>query len=236
MLSGLLKPRPPVDEATISWLSDTFHWISSHLGLEMHPGTPLVLPTNDYFPGRVNSVHGMAELVFTKVVEYAGMNDQGLRLAAPGAMAVSFSALSNGQTLTMRDDRVIDYDPTLVNSPGALVASFALALARRLADESREPPPGGAENLPFATEVAAVAMGYGVMVANSARTVLVRSCGGCGSSSASREKFLPPEDITYALAIFCHRTKRDAKNVSPHLDKPLRPLFRRALKDAASRG
>lgn len=252
MFSGLLKNQPLLDEETVEWLLDTFAWAIGAVGARPGGDRPvLVLPTNRYFPGRADSVDGMADLVFRKVAEYAGMGDWPLRPAAGNACAIPptlTGSMPHLPLLTPSGDmlavfattgapagRVIAYDPALVGNPEALIASFAHSLAAIRAERAGSAPPGGAENLACATEVLAVVMGFGVMLANSARTVQVRSCGSCSGGRATRQSSLSAYDTTYALAISCLLEEIPGKTVAPHLDKPLRPFFKRAIRDAGGR-
>ena len=252
MFSALLKPQPLLDDDTIRWLLDTFAWsvsVSRTVGPAERPA--LVLPINRFFPGRADSVPGMADLVFRKVAGYAGMADWPLRLAEGNACAIPETVHETLPQLTLHTlggetrvisatdgvtrERVIGYDPALVGNPEALIASFAQSLAAIRAADAATAPPGGVENLAYATEVLAVAMGFGVMLANSAKAIQVRSCGSCGSGQASRQSALSQYDITYALALFCQLHGIPAKEVAAHLNKPLRPFFRKALRDVAGR-
>jgi len=250
VFSALLKSDPPLDEASVLWLADTFAWALDDLDLEVfRDRTRLVLPTNDFFPGRADSPHAMAQLIFERCVDYADMAHWPFYLLEPGNCPVpapraprlevagglrgrhSTVALSGGG-----EDRMpVDYDPQLVGNPEALIASFAHVLAASLAQAAPMPPPGGPENLPHAGEVTAVFLGFGLMVANSAKTIQVRSCGSCGSGQAGRKSYLSQYDVTYALALFAVLKGISAKALLPHLAKHLRPFFKKAVKDIEAR-
>ncbi len=248
MLFGLLKSEPPLDEDSRLWLFDAFGWSLRQFDAGFfRDQTILVLPSNRHFPGRVDSAHGMAELVFRKVCEYAGMQHWPLRLAPPGSCPaagparLTVSGALRGEagsvSLASADDSPVElgYDPGLVGNPGALIADFAHTLAGILATTTSEPPPGDAEAWPHATEIVAVFMGFGVMLANSAKTIQVHNCGSCGGGRKNRRSFLSQWDITYALALFCTLKGLGGNTVLPALDKPLRPFFKRAMKDIAAR-
>lgn len=249
MLAAFLKSGPPLDEDSALWLFDAFAWSLNQFSAEFfRDSTVLVLPTNRYFPGRADSVHGMARLVFERAVEYAGMAHWPLALLEPGTcpipvatpprLIVNGGVRGDGSVVTLStggaDGLPVGYDPALVGNPEALIASFAHTLAGLLA-ASASPPPGGLENLPHATEVAAVFMGFGVMVANSAKTIQVRSCGSCGGGQKGRQSFLSQDDVTYALALFCTLKDIGPREVLPHLEKHLRPFYKKAVKDIEAR-
>jgi hypothetical protein len=128
----------------------------------------------------------------------------------------------------------LPYDPDLVGNPEALIASFAHSLAHCLAQTAEEPPPGGAQYWPQATEVVATFMGFGLMFANSAFKVPVRSCGSCGPR-AQRQSYLTQYENTYALAIFSVLKAIPTKTVVRNLNKPLRSFFRQCVKEIAGK-
>ena len=74
MFSKFLKPKALLDEETTLWLFDTFAWALRNLEARVfYDETILVTPSNQHFPGRENSAHGMANLIFSQVKEFAGL-------------------------------------------------------------------------------------------------------------------------------------------------------------------
>ena len=108
---------------------------------------------------------------------------------------------------------------------------YAHVLAHYLGSMSKEPPPGGVENWPHITEVVAVFMGFGLMMANSAHTVSIRSCGSCAGPAVERGNALSQYDITYALAIFSCLKGIPTREVLVNLKKTLRPFYKKAAKE-----
>ena len=187
MLFGLLDRGPLLDETYAGWMFDVFAWALRNFDPVMfRDETLLVTPSNEHFPGRANSPEELAELIFARVVGYAGMAHWPLRLlpqdscvlepanevrvaaGARGARAVA--AQSSPASLA------ISYDPDTLNNPEAMIAVFAHTLAHHLGTSAVEPPPGGADNWPQATEILAVFLGFGLMFANTA-LVLPRGQG-----------------------------------------------------------
>ncbi|KRT54255.1 hypothetical protein [endosymbiont of Ridgeia piscesae] len=246
---GLLKSTPPIDEPSAEWLFDAYAWALRNFDARVfHQESILVVPSNEHFPGRENSLHGMAELIFEQVKVYAGMAhwpcrllDQqacmtletpSLRLAGAirGSRGIPLKAVAEDQKL------IVLYQPNQVSNPEALIASFAHTLAHYLGTTAEEPPPGGPEQWPHLTELLAVFMGFGLMFANSVYAFKGSSCGSCGGGAPGRSAFLSEEETTYALAIFAVLKEIPAKDVSRHLKKSLRPVYKQALKDLAGRG
>jgi len=140
------------------------------------------------------------------------------------------SLLKKGQ-LDEASRLAVVYDADLLGNPEALIAGYAHAMAHYLGQTARRPPPGGTAYWPQATEVLAVFMGFGLMFANSAFSVPVRSCGSCGSPPAQRRSYLTQYESTYALAIFSVLKGLANKAVLGHLKKALRPFFRQCVKE-----
>ena len=247
MLSKLFKPKSCLDEETTLWLFDTFTWALRNLDATVfYNETILVTPSNQHFPGTENSVHGMANLIFSQVKEHAGLTHWPTRLTnmaesppvespkieIQGALRGSKGVMPTGM---VSHQLPIAYNPDQLRAPEVLIADFAHVLAHYLGSMSKEPPPGGAENWPHITEVVAVFMGFGLMMANSANTVKIRSCGSCSGPAVERSNALSQYDITYALAIFCCLKEIPTKEVLVNLKNTLRPFYRKAAKEVKTK-
>ena len=254
MLSRLFATTPPLDEPSVHWIFQVFGWSLRYLdGDFFREHAILVNPTNEHFPGRADSVQGMAELIFRAVTTYAGMAHWPLRLtdaslpmpvlpgpvviqgslrglASAPAAAPALPASSGGGFIA------VPYDSALVGNPEALIAGLAQNLAHHLGATVTEPPPGGLENWPQTTEVIGVFLGFGLMFANTAFEFQARSCGSCGGPAARRQAFLSQFDITYALALFAVLKEIPEREVLRHLKSSLRGHFKRCVRDIRNRG
>ena len=247
MLSKLLKPKACLDEESTLWLFDTFAWALRNLDARVfYDETILVTPSNQHFPGTENSVHGMANLIFSQVKEHAGLNHwptkliniaEGRPVGSPkiqieGALRGSKGIMPTGEVLHQLP---IAYNPDQLRNPEVLIADYAHVLAHYLGSMSKEPPPGGVENWPHVTEVVAVFMGFGLMMANSANTAKIRSCGSCSGPAVERSNALSQYDITYALAIFSCLKEVPTREVLVNLKKSLRPFYKKAAKEVMNK-
>lgn len=248
MLLRLFAKQPPLDEPSVQWLLAVFAWALHHLDAEVFDrATLLVTPTNEHYPGRVNSVHGMAELIFRQTAKYAGMAHWPFRLVEagrvpppePGRITLPAKLRLTGEAepsgVASGAEIPISYDPATINNPEAMIAGFAQVLAHHLGSAVRAPVPGGIENWPQATEVLGVFLGFGLMFANTASSFPARSCGSCGGPPVQRHAYLSEDDITYALAIFCRLKGIAERDALRHLKSALRPHFKRCLRDLAGR-
>lgn len=244
MLFNLLSPKPLLDEASVTWLFDSYAWALRNFDATLfHDHTVLVQPNDRFFPGRVNSVDGMAALICDKVKEYAGITHWPTRLLdarqcplqpTPTLQLEGPIRLREGVTSTEmpEENRLpILYDPAMVNNPEAMIASFAHTFAHYVSTLSQEPPPGGEENWAHVTEVTATFLGFGLLMANSAFNVRLPRCGSCAPQPVDRQSFLSQYDMTYALAIFAVLKGIPNSEVLPHLKSSLRSFYKRAVKD-----
>ena len=243
MLLGLFDRRPLLDETYAGWIFDVYAWALRNFDPVMfRDETVLVTPTNQHFPGRANNADEMANLIFDRVVAYAGMAHWPLRLLPPDscvlepATEVRVVADTRGSRAVAADTSsaslTLSYDPDYLNNPEAMIAVFAHTLAHYLGSSATEPPPGGTENWPHVTELLAVFLGFGLMFAN---TALVLPRGGCcGGPVVRRQAYVSQHDITYALAIFSALKGLPQKEVLKHLKKSLHGHFKQALREVKS--
>lgn len=228
----------------VQWLFDCYGWALEQFDAQVFQDEAvLVLPNDRFFPGRVNSVEGMANLIFDKVKEYAGvahwptrMVDAHQSVTQPQAKLVIAGALRGSQGVSpeeAEDDQqlLVPYDPALINNPEAMIATLSHQLAHYLATLAKQPPPGGEENWGQVTEVLAVFLGFGLMFANSAFNVRIPRCGRCAPQPVDRQSFLSQYDSTYALAIFSVLKGIHNRAVLPHLKGSLRGFYKKAVKE-----
>jgi len=243
MLSTLFKSEPVVDTGTRDWIIDTYGWAIENFELTVFKKkSQLILPTNQFYPGKVSSIHEMAQFVFEHTLKYAGMQTWPIRLVDPQQItATTLPALKVSETLrgdnaiiTIEDEQMktidISYNPAQVNQPQDLVSSFAQMLATILVMQSKTLPPGGKECIPQAIDLVACFMGFGVIFANTAYQFR-GGCGSCNNPQANRQASLPEEETIYALAVFCVLKSIPVKTVKPHLKTHLKSTFKKSVKE-----
>ncbi len=241
-----LQRKPLLDEVSTQWQFDLYDWALRHFDSGIfYQHTLVVEPSERFFPGRADSPQGMAELVFDHVRRHAALSHwpcevvpNHLNLGPNRVLVDGAPRQVDGKEpegVTPQQRLTIQYLPDMVRNPESLIASFAHQLAHYLATLAAERPPGGDDNWPHATEVLAVFLGFGVLMANSAGNVRIPRCGACAPPPVDRESWLSQYDISYALAIFCVLKGIPPAKVVAHLKKPLRGWFRRAYKDVQGR-
>ncbi|MDH5786116.1 MAG: hypothetical protein OEZ16_11000 [Chromatiales bacterium] len=248
MLFGLLPSRPLLDEPSITWLFDTYGWALRHFDATIfRDHTVLVEPSDRFFPGRVDSVEGMAQLICDRVKGYAAIGHWPTRLFDARQCQIDtprlllegpirqVSAGESDAAVEEAERLPIPYDPLLVNNPEGMIASFAHTFAHYLSTLASAPPPGGEESWSQVTEVVATFLGFGLPMANSAFNVRIPRCGACAPQPVDRQSFLSQYDTTYALAIFCTLKAIPNNRVLPLLKGSLRSFYKKAVKDVARR-
>ena len=248
MFSKLFKPTQLLDEVSINWMFDAFAWALRNFDSDVFLNeTILVTPSNEHFPGTESSAEGMAKLIFERVKVYAGMQHWPYRLVDANTVQeitpvqIKIDGPIRGEaglvptSIDGSQKLIIPYHQDQFKDPEVVIANFAHNLAHYLGTTAGEAPPGGEENWPHVTELLAVFMGFGLMMANSANTTKIRSCSSCSGPAIERENYLSQYDITYALAIFCCLKGIPTGGVVKDLKSSLRPFFKRAIKDILGR-
>ena len=244
MFNLFAKRRPLLEETSIQWLFEAYDWSLRHFDAELFfRDTRLVLPDNRHFPGRADSVEGIANLIFDQVKRYAAVSHWPTRLVLPNSCSIVESArveikgaLRGPAGIAVPDTAnqlLIPYNPQQLNNPEGIIASFAHVLAHHLAQMAPEPPPGGIGYWPNVTELLAIYLGFGLMFANSAFTFR-GGCGSCYNPQANRDAYLSESESIYALAIFCVLKAIPHAEVTGHLKRHLRGYYKQAVKDAES--
>lgn len=248
MLFGIFRESALLEEDSVQWLFDTYAWALNNFGSDIFFNeSVMVLPTNDFFPGKANSQHELASLIFSQVKKYGGLShwpcklqDQSIcnpqeipKVLINGALRGSKGIIE--KNVAEENKLIISYHPEQVKNPEALIASYAHMLSHYLASMGQQVPPGTEQQWPLTTEVLAVFMGFGLIFSNSAYTFNRNKCGSCSGSIPSRSGYLSQYEVTYAFAIFCVLKKIQNKAVMPHLKKSLRSFFKKSVKDINAR-
>lgn len=224
--------RPFLEPELEAWHLEAWGWLLGHLGgVPALRTAPLVTPTRDFFPPTDATGHARTRHVLQHVKRHAGMADVPCRLVAQQPQP----NLRLGELVSLQRDRptaagtfglrgntpAITYDPAVAEDPMMLVAVLAHELAHLRLAPLPDSPPGGAEATERATDLATVAMSFGLFGANCAFGFERFQDTGSQGWSWSRLGYLEERGWAFALAVLFELTGRDAGSVrrylKPHL-------------------
>jgi len=241
---GLFRSKPILSEEDQWFQVECYKWLLSNFGGDhFYKNTKLVLPTKEFFPSKVNSNEDAAKITFEQVRKHAGLQDWPCKLVAqkkdPNFKVAPTVILQNTKssplgTFSGKKKKVtITYNPDIVSNPTQMVATFAHELSHYLTFTASEPPPGGADNWEFATDVCATFLGFGIFVANSAFVFQQYSSTGVGTHGweSSRNGYLSEAEHSYALAIFLLLKEVPPEQAYPHCDTNIKSCLKRAVKE-----
>jgi hypothetical protein len=242
------RREPLLDDDTAAWLLACYGWLLRSFG-----GMPglrearLVLPIDAHFPARGLAGHALAQDLFDRTREHAGMQNWRCQLVAqPPPLPeelVRGVPLHRGThpplgTFSAADHEVrISYAPQLLTRPEQLIATFAHELAHYLIATASEAPPGGVDLLEQATDVAAGFLGFGVFLANAAFGFeQIQTGDGWIGWRSERAGYLSEREHAFGLAIFLELLGIPTSEASRHLDPNPRAYLKRASAELRARG
>lgn len=239
---GLFKPKPPIDEDEFEWLLACYAWFVREFGgIEQLRASQLVLPNARFFPASRLDGHDRAEELFGLVKHYANMGDWPCDLV--GTVDPSQQRISMGPTI----EQIADTDPLgtfsyqdgqcrityrsdELSRPQSLVAVLAHELAHYLMHSTESAPPGGRELEEHATDLAAVFLGFGVFLANSARSFEQFQSVSIQGWQSRNQGYLSEQALVTGLAIFVRLTDASDREAMAELKPYLHKPFRMAIK------
>ncbi|WP_440876815.1 hypothetical protein [Thalassotalea sp. PLHSN55] len=253
MFSTLFKTQPVIDESSRDWIFDTFAWCIQHLdGDFFKNNSELILPNNNFYPGKVSSVEEMADAIFTNTLKYTGLSNWPIKLVPAERYiqkqipALSFDKNLRGEhckvssqaSYTINDEEIahtidIAFHPSQLNQPQDLIAYLVQKQASILISQQKIAPPGGKETLAQTIDLVACFMGFGVIFANTAYQ-FKGGCGSCNNRNLNRQAALPELETVYALALFTVLKNGDIKQVKKALKSHLYKPFRQAHKEIST--
>lgn len=247
---GLFGPKRPLSTEEWEWQLAGFRWLlEEYEGLDKHRAGLLATPDGACFPDSALTGDARAAELLHQIMRVADIADWPVRLVMddgePELRAVSqMHALTPETgwalgTFQIVEDGAGGWLAEIVASrqqlgdEAALVATLAHEVAHYLLSSSERPVPGGEDCHELLTDLAAVFLGFGIFLGNSARTSrhtqgeLGTQYGGWFLSGS--QGYLSERALMTALAISETLAGRDPMAAAPWL----KPHLARDLKDAA---
>lgn len=125
---------------------------------------------------------------------------------------------------------IITYNPALTADPTAMIATFAHELGHFLMSTAKTAPPGGWALHELHTDLAAVYLGFGLFLANSARNFSQFQSAGEMGWSSRRQGYLSEAALVTGLAIVERLGGRDPLAAAPYLKTYLASDLRKAVR------
>ncbi len=237
MFNNLFKHSPPLQEDSIQWLFEGYGWALHNFGSDTFNATPLVEPSNKFFPGKGGSADEMAQLILSQTLDLCG-------LQAWPCQAINYHVFNGHPEKLPGLSQILEnnqegqahalplfYEPQQLANPDAMIANYVHALAHHLASLAKHPTPCEQEQWPHITELLGVYMGFGIMFSNTAMPQHHGGCGSCHNPAQDRKGALSEMEVVYALAIFCVLRAIPQKQVNPHIKSYLKSMLKAAFKD-----
>ncbi|AUX40864.1 hypothetical protein SOCE26_022660 [Sorangium cellulosum] len=220
------------DEPQIRWILRTTAALLQHSAEPVHG---LVQPTAEFFPDPYDGSPSTVAALMTRVQEHAGLQDLQVELAVvtPEGEARTVSCSSGacgGAALDTKLDRVARLgdgsyrvavaagelrNPTVLTTAFVRAVSF-MFLTESCASDALLPP----DREP-AVDLAAVLLGFGVLVTNGSY-LYAKGCGGVQVHSATK---MPVDELALALAIYCRLHGVPDRTAARHLEVTPRAHF-----------
>ena len=244
MLS-LFGKRLPIDDDELEFQLATFKWLTGEFGDVAE--TLLVLPTPDFFP---SDGRGGVETLFEEVRAAARMAEWACRLEAGAADRPVDAGNAhllrhegpNAPCGTFRVEQgpegpcaIVTYNPGMDESQADLVATFAHELGHYLMATAKGTPPGGWDLHELHTDLAAVYLGFGIFLANGARSFSQFQSGGYQGWSSRTQGYLSEGALVTATVIVERLAGRDPLEAASWLKHYLRKDLRNAAGALARR-
>lgn len=241
---GWLRKEALLDAGQTAWQFECFDWLLRHTGgQEALRSRRLILPTPEFFPQRAGTIRpspkrsssrsrctpawmgGRASCSCRKAIPTRWSRRMRSCKGRPSRRRVPIRALGESALIT--------YHPDQLANPLALVATFAHELAHYRTARFAEPPPGGWELWEIATDLAAVFLGFGVLLANTRF-----QCGHFDDGRVSgwrwrQQGYMFEPELLHMQAIVSMATGAPQGQTLTHLKPPLRGIYKRVWKDAA---
>jgi hypothetical protein len=213
-------------------------WLAQEFGLPRLRGATVVLPTDEFFPGRYDATKKAGRALVARVCDYMGINPAGVQvrfyterqpLVIEGAGMQHWDGAAGLYQDSPWGEQVIKIEASALQDPTVLVATAAHELGHvlllgqgRISHE--------VEDQEELTDLLTVFLGLGVFTANSRVRSSASHDGLTESFSIRRLGYLSQPITGYALALFAFARGETDPAWAGHLCADVRSPFRTGLR------
>lgn len=242
---GIFGNKLPLPRDEWDWQLASFKWMIHEFGgIDQNPDNQLVLPNSDFFSPQADEPREKAVQIFDRVKELSGMAEWPTKLSEgerslPDSLHPGFSLIHEDQPpagefrLEEQDtgDLVAEifYNPSHIEQPMALIATFAHELAHYLMSGAKTAPPGGWEIHELTTDLVAVYLGFGIFLANSASNFSTISDFDQSGWKHDFQGYLSADALVCAIALWESLAGRDPLLACDHLKNNLSKKLRKTV-------
>lgn len=234
--------RLPIDRDELDFQLATFKWLVQEFGPV--GDRPLILPNPDFFPLTETGVQAATGELFEQVRSHAGMADWPCLLEAGDSDHPLAGGEGIGMGLTITGSApcgtfrigegpegrhaIITYNPGMARDRAGLAATFAHEFGHYLMATAERAPPGGWDLHELHTDLTAVYLGFGILLANAARSFETFGTARAAGWRSSLQGYLSEQALVTATCIFQRLAGRDPAEAAPWLDSHLRGVLKQA--------
>jgi hypothetical protein len=244
---SLFKPKCPLDLEEWQWMLAGLKWLESEFPRSNNSiaAGQLVLPLEENFPEYSASAE-YAQAAFDRVKELARLadwptillmqEDDQSRHIVNAAFAGEYKWTDALGTFSIVHDEQskpiaqITYHPRQLLNPEAFVATMAHELGHYLMSTSTTCPPGGWDLHELATDLTAVWMGFGIFMANSAKSFEGFSDHDRAGWQSQMSGYLNENTLLAAMAVCETLQGNDPLKARPYLKPYLQSDLKRIAK------
>ena len=222
---GWFSSKCPVRTSDKTWTERRMRWLAERIGLERLQKAIVILPTPQFFPDPYRGTSKDVSAMLSRVGYLMGIDTKHLKLEV-----ISDDQLRGAVGQYRRGRRpVIRIVQSQLADPGQLVSTLAHELAHDFLLGGQILKGDEVDGEPI-TDLLTVFLGLGVFTANSIIRESQYRWGPVWSWSISRQGYLSPEVVGYALALFAFMRGEESPDWAKHLACGPREYFSRGLR------
>ncbi|MEL6344345.1 MAG: hypothetical protein AAFV53_14605 [Myxococcota bacterium] len=240
-LRGWFSEGSLPDEDSRQWMLTAWQWLWANDPLPAHlHSAPLIWPSAEDFPLTTPEDPERARQVFGMVKGHAGMAgwrcalqaqpvDVTAQLRDAGVYVDGGSGDPGGTFSVSAKGPLITYAPDFCEDLSVLIAVLAHEVGHLRLATVRAGRPGGPEMEEPLTDLCAIAMGFGIFLANTAVIERTHGDGLFKGWSLSTSGYLSARERAFALALFSETHRLDPQPIACHLDANPKRAYRSAV-------